>query len=212
MKTSSNVPTAYDMLTVKQRRYVELRLEGKQPKEAASAAGFSAGRAMNHAYNALERHPAIKAILREAGRSALRKLCLTREHVLHGLLDAVDTAASSTELTNAWKEIGRVIGAYEPEKVQIDVNHIVPETLRTMPIQELAALADLQGIFDGEFIVRDEEALDDPEEGGSFSGGSDHYAGDDPGDESSAEPASDWRGRIPLPARESVQDGAADGG
>jgi hypothetical protein len=155
---TTKATTAYDMLDPRQRQYVALRLEGRAPRDAALSAGYSDDYARNHAYNLLERHPVIKVILRETGRAALKNLCLTREHVLHGLMDAVDTSATATELTNAWREIGKVIGAYEPQKVQIDINDVTPDELRTMPLVELAALADMQGIFDGEFRVVNDDA------------------------------------------------------
>lgn len=150
---SASVQSAYDMLEPRQRKYVEARLNGLEPRAAARSAGYSASYAGNLVYSTLERNPVIKVILRESGRAALKNLCLTRESVLHGLMDAVDTSATATELTNAWREIGRVIGAYEPEKIQIDVNNIAPDELRTMPLHELAALADMQGVFDGEFRI-----------------------------------------------------------
>lgn len=152
---TTKATTAYDMLDPRQRKYVSVRLEGQSPRDAALSAGYSVEYAKNHAYNLLERHPVIKVILRETGRAALKNLCLTREHVLHGLMDAVDTSATATELTNAWREIGKVIGAYEPQKIQVDINDMTPDELRTMPLVELAALADMQGIFDGEFRVID---------------------------------------------------------
>lgn len=150
---------SYQALNEGQRRYVENRLKGQPPLDAALAAGYSESYAKTKT-TLLERHPVVKTILREAGRSALRELCLTREHVLHGLMDAVDGAATATELTNAWREIGRVIGAYEPDKVQIDVNNVVADDLRTMSVEELAALADMQGVIEGSYRkVGEEENL-----------------------------------------------------
>jgi hypothetical protein len=35
---------------------------------------------------------------------------------------------------------------------------VTPDELRTMPLVELAALADMQGIFDGEFRVVNDDA------------------------------------------------------
>ena len=147
----------YEGLNKRQRAYVEHRMTGLSPKEAAKAAGFSPSYTSQFATTHLERHPRIKVILREAGRHALKKLALTREDVLHGLMDAVDTAATATELTNAWREIGRLIGAYEPEKVTVTIEDMAGENLQTMSVQELAAIADMQRVFDGEFT-----RVDDP--------------------------------------------------
>lgn len=106
----------------------------------------------------MERHPAIRAIIRASTKQAMKELALTRQDVLQGLLDAVDLAATSTELTAAWREIGKVIGAYEPQKVQIDVHHVTSEQLRDMSTHELAVLANMQGVIDGEYTVEDDEA------------------------------------------------------
>jgi len=143
----------YEGLNTRQRAYVEHRLKGLAPKAAATAAGFSPSYVTTQTNNHLERHPRIKVILREMGKRALKKLALTRDDVLHGLMDAVDSAATATELTNAWREIGKVIGAYEPEKVVVSLEDLGGDALESMSVQELAAIADMQNIFDGEFSV-----------------------------------------------------------
>jgi hypothetical protein len=204
MTLSTKAQTAYDMLDSRQRKYVDERLKGNPPRDAALSAGYSEQTAINRAYELLERHPVIKVVLRETGRAALKNLCLTREHVLHGLMDAVDHAATATELTNAWREIGRVIGAYEPEKVQIDISALAPEELRTMPLSELAALADMQGVFDGTFrIVNEAEAA---EEGV----GAERQGQEAEGLQGSVE-EEHWRGPVAGAADGPVRHGEADG-
>jgi hypothetical protein len=149
----------YEGLNTRQRAYVEHRLKGLAPKPAAAAAGFSPSYVSQQTMNHLERHPRIKVILREMGKRALKRLALTRDDVLHGLMDAVDGAATSTELTNAWREIGKVIGAYEPEKIKISLEDMGGEDLQSMSVQELAAIADMQNVFEGEFSVEEPEPV-----------------------------------------------------
>lgn len=150
----------YEGLNARQRAYVEHRLKGLAPKPAAAAAGFSPSYVSQQAMNHLERHPRIKVILREMGKRALKRLALTRDDVLHGLLDAVDGAATATELTNAWREIGKVIGAYEPEKVKISLEDMGGEDLQSLSVQELAAIADMQNIFEGEFSIEERSGVE----------------------------------------------------
>ena len=147
----------YDDLTPSQRTYMELRCAGKSAYDAAIGAGYAESFARK-APAALERHPVIRTAIRASTQKAMKELALSRQDVLQGLLDAVDLAATSTELTAAWREIGKVIGAYEPQKVQIDVHHVTSEQLRDMTTQELAVLANMQGVIDGEYTVDDEEA------------------------------------------------------
>lgn len=147
-----------DELTPAQRSYLENRLKGMNIKESALNAGYSPTFAHTSARTVLEKHPLVKMAMRAANQQAMKELSLTRQHVLQGLLDAVDLAATSTELTGAWREIGKLIGAYEPERVQIDVNHVTSDQLRDMSVQELAALANMQGVIEGEYTSEDTQA------------------------------------------------------
>jgi hypothetical protein len=100
---------------------------------------------------ALETDLRIKDAMLAANRLRQYERRLTRDDVLAGFLDAVGMAATATELVGAWREIGRVIGAYEPSKVNITVTH--QQQLKEMGDQELAQLASI----DGEFEVLDFE-------------------------------------------------------
>jgi len=144
-------------LTDKQRAYVEARLRGATVLEAGAEAGYTMTE--NNLRTHLERNPKIKVILREANRVAAAKLSLTREDVLQGFLDAVEAAGSSQDLTAAWREIGRVLGVYEPTKVEVDVNAMTQAQLQELSTQDLAALAGAHGLFiEGEFSREEEDA------------------------------------------------------
>jgi len=124
-------------LTPKQRIYVESRIAGMTVGQSAAAAGFK-----NHSN--LESNPRIAQILLHANKQALTRLTLNREDVLSGFMDAVNAAASSTELVMAWREIGKVIGAYEPEvKIQVSVD-LTAERIASMGDDALLRLSGME--------------------------------------------------------------------
>lgn len=123
-------------LTTEQRAYTEHRAKGLGPEAAARAAGYEGEKS----HLALEKHPRIQRILQSTAREALSRLSFSRDDVLAGLMDAVHAAANSTELTGAWREIGKMIGAYEPEVVK-HKHEITKEHLQVLSEEELIALA-----------------------------------------------------------------------
>ena len=153
--------TLMDELTDRQRAYVEHRLEGLSVAEAGRLAGYTMEEAALRCH--VERHPKIKVILRESNRAAVKKLQLGREDVLQGLLDAVDAAGGSQDLTTAWREIGRVLGVYEPQRVQVDVAAMTQAQLQELSTEELVTLAGMQGAFiEGEFTKDGKEESHEP--------------------------------------------------
>lgn len=121
--------------TVKQRLYVEARVAGLNKSASLRAAG-AAEKATSREY---ENHPRVKAILQAVNREAMNKLTVTRKEVLEGLMDSVNAAATSTEMTMAWREIGKLVGAYEPEVVRHETTPNA-ERLRRMTDRELLEL------------------------------------------------------------------------
>lgn len=92
--------------------------------EAARQAGYSAKTARQMAAENLSKPAVIHEIQRlQAENSA--KLELTREDVLNGLLEAVKLAkdqANPAALVSAWREIGRIIGCYQPEVKRVELS------------------------------------------------------------------------------------------
>lgn len=142
-------------LTKQQRLFVEARLTGLNIHQAGIAAGVAVAEV--NAYR-LEKHPGVRAALTAASRMATEKMDLTRDDVLRGLQDAVVAAATSAELTAAWREIGKVIGAYEPEKHEhiLRLEDLTLERLQSLPASELAKMAE-GNLFT---IQRDDDPLD----------------------------------------------------
>jgi len=136
-------------LTDQQRRYVEARAQGLSTHASATFAGVD-----DHHRSAMERHPRVKKILQETARFALRRLAVSREDVLDGFMDAVHASQTSTELTAAWREIGRLVGAYEPEQVKHTHIHKTAEQMEQLSDEELLKMADQEGFtLDGEYEV-----------------------------------------------------------
>jgi hypothetical protein len=131
-----------DELTPKQRAYVEARLNGMSPPDAATAADIAGG--YRNAWN-YENHPKVKPIIQAANQYAVDRYNVTRDDVVSGLMDAVTAAGSSTELTQAWREIGKLLGHYESEKIEIhhSVENMTLNKLETLSEKELLQLAEM---------------------------------------------------------------------
>ncbi len=64
----------------------------------------------------LENHPVVKPYVQRLRQ----ELEITKEDVLAGMMDCVYSAGNATELLLAWREIGRIIGAYAPSIVKLE--------------------------------------------------------------------------------------------
>lgn len=131
-------------LSVKQQQFLTHRLAGMTIDEASKRLGWSLSMGKQMSTN-----PLLKRYMQVATRRAVRRTMLTREDVIHGLLDAVDSAGSSADLTQAWREIGRLIGAYEPEKVDVTVTvaDLDPQRLSSMSTHELLKMTQVDGVY-----------------------------------------------------------------
>ena len=154
-------------LTPKQQLYLENRIQGLSVKAAASAAGYMAD--SSRVYKDLENHPRIKYLLHEATKQAFQKITVTRSDVIAGFMDAVNAAQSSTELVMAWRELGKIIGAYEPEVKIVKHVDITAEKIRNMKDEDLLTMAEMESyllpdveedIIDGEYVEIDDEHVE----------------------------------------------------
>lgn len=153
-------------MTAKQQAYCTARLEGCDENQAKQIAGYDR---RGHP----EAHPKIARYIALSTKSALRNNVVNREDVIRGLLDAVDSAGTSMELTQAWREIGRVIGAYAPEKFEVNtkVEDLTAKRLAEMKTEELITLTQRNGVYEvdlaedpsGEEYAAFREALREPE-------------------------------------------------
>ena len=129
-------------LNAKQRLFLENRLQGMPVKVAAAAAGYSAD--TSRVYKDLEEHPRIKRLMLQATKDAMRQITVTRTDVIQGFMDAVNAAQSSTELVMAWRELGKLVGAYEPEVKIVKHVDVTAEKVRSMKDEDLLAMSAME--------------------------------------------------------------------
>lgn len=148
--------TALADLSEKQRAYVECRLQGMTKLASGRAAGYAQPEV--NAYR-VERHPAVAAALRKAAEATAERVDLKREDIVRGMQDAIHSAATATELVAAWREIGKLVGAYEPAKVDLNVrlDQMTVAQLQRMPTEQLIELSK----GDGYLVQGDEDPNDE---------------------------------------------------
>lgn len=143
LRAQKQYHNASQTLSQAEQRYVEARAEGTPPVPSTKIAGLSPEKARN-----LDNDPRIRACLDALNRLNAFDRELTRDDVLQGFYEATQMAANASELTAAWREIGKVVGAYEPRKLEISVND--RQQLRELSDDELQQ--QLSGeVIDGEY-------------------------------------------------------------
>lgn len=122
-------------LPPRHRRYAEARGSGAGLSQASRAAGYASPQAARTAAIS----PEVARVSALIGRGIARRIVITKADVVQGMLDAVHIAADAQELVGAWREIGRLIGAYEPERIEVSVRTV--EQLRRADDRTLQHLA-----------------------------------------------------------------------
>lgn len=111
-------------LTPRQQKFVTHYLVTGNSSEAARLAGYSENTAGQIGYENLKK-PEVIAVIQRLQAENAAKLELSRQDVLNGLLEAVELArqqANPAALVSAWREIGRVIGCYQPEVKRVELS------------------------------------------------------------------------------------------
>ena len=135
-----------------ERLYIQARVYGSVPVAAARIAGYDDP---ERACLQLETHPMVAEGIRRLLRAERHLDHIDRNTVLNGLLDAVNMAATATELTMAWREIGKLTGVYEAKKVDVTVNG--KKAVRELSESQLVEVA-----FEGEFeVIEFDEKFED---------------------------------------------------
>jgi len=126
----------YTELTIGQRNYVEARLQGLSTAAALRASGVIAQA------STMEKNPKVRAAIRYLIKESTKSVTeLTKSDVLTGMMDAVNAAATASELVMAWREIGKLLGAYEPERKILEIRDYSADELKTLSDRDLAKLA-----------------------------------------------------------------------
>lgn len=142
------------VLTEKQDAYVEGVLQGKTKQQALKDAGYSEkGRGA-----VVEKSADVVAALAQARSELATSTKTTREDVL-GMFkrayDLAELAAEPSSMVSAAKEIGKMLGFYEPEtiKVQLSMGQArLQEKFVMMSDEDLLEIAQGKAkIIDGEF-------------------------------------------------------------
>ena len=127
----------YTSCSIRQRQYIEARMQGLTQSAACRAIGAPTTNATN-----FEKHPKVKAAIRYLIKESAKSVEeLTKSDVLTGMLDAVDASATASELVMAWREIGKLLGVYEPERKIMEVHDYTKDELKTLSDKDLLQLA-----------------------------------------------------------------------
>ena len=83
--------------------------------------------------------------VQEAVRVLQENLGLTREDIIAGMLDAVHASQTSIELISAWREVGRLIGAYAPQRLRVEHTHNVDALMQQINVMSETDLLRIAG-------------------------------------------------------------------
>jgi hypothetical protein len=141
------------VVTEKQDAYIEARLDGKSKVESAKIAGYSLnGEAQ------IEKSADVRAALQQARTELSSATQIKRADVIEMLKEAYDMAKLAAEpaaMTGAAKEIGKMLGFYEPETIKIEhgrSTNSIQRKLMTMSDEELMEIAEgTAKVIDGDF-------------------------------------------------------------
>jgi phage terminase small subunit len=142
-------------LTEKQKKYVEKRLDGESQAKSALIAGYS-----DHpsACTTPEKSEKVKQALALARSELSSATQIKRADVIEMLMEAYDMAklgAEASSMVAAAREIGKMLGFYEPETVKLELTGDQAQLqtrLRTLTDEELLQIAQGQAkVIEGEF-------------------------------------------------------------
>lgn len=115
LQTQNQEPSQAEMM------YAELRVLYRQDHRTAVRAAAAVGDLRG---STSEEVLMFRRTVRTAMQIARDKLAssvgVTKQDVVQGLLNAVAVAASSKDLVEAWRELGRLLGYYEETKIRIE--------------------------------------------------------------------------------------------
>ena len=142
-------------LTNKQLIAVQLYVAGATKSEACRKAGYADPTEMDRLF----KNPKVLLEIDKMRAMSRKELSIEVKDVIEGLMEAVHIATNAMEMVAAWREIGRILGAYEhAKKIEIDVSQKVEHIHHTKQLErmsdaDLAQLAELgeDFVIDGEF-------------------------------------------------------------
>ena len=111
-------------LTPRQAAFIPEFLATGNATASAVAAGFSV-RGASVAGTRMLRNVSVQEALQAHQSADAARLCLRREDVLAGLLEAAEMAklmADPAGMVCAWKQVGLLMGYFSPERIKVDMN------------------------------------------------------------------------------------------
>ena len=158
MAQDLNVLDPVDHLNAKEHAFVENIAMGLNPSRAAANAGYGAVRTKGPA---LMRTDRVRDAIHKRRGELRETFRVKREDVLIGFQEAIKDAkllSDPTAQIAGWREIGRMLGFYEPERKIIELSDHVPtavQQLQEISTSELLELAGPSTTIDGEFTLLD---------------------------------------------------------
>lgn len=143
LQAEQAVQLAWNEMDRYMQTYVESRMRGMPPYPAARMAGYQNPGSKS---KELEMDPRVTQYMRAQNIAKLHEQEITRQDVLNGLMDATRMATTATELVTAWREIGRLVGAYEPTKHEVTITD--QRQLQEMSDEQLQKLAAIDADFE----------------------------------------------------------------
>ena len=132
-------------LTEMQRMFVHHLVHDKLNQTAAARqAGFNQPGTSAHA---LMRNPKVIAAIAEERAEYARASGMTKQKVVEGFSEAIDLArikADPIAMIAGWREIGKMCGFYEPQKIDVRVSVTDYGRLTDQELQEMIAKATLE--------------------------------------------------------------------
>ncbi len=142
------------VLTDKQKKYVEGRLDGKSKREAALQAGYTEASVTTIT---AERSEDVKKALAEARSELSDATQIKRADVVEMFQEAYKMSkkmAEPSSMVAAAREIGRMLGFYEPETIKLEMTDnqkTLQNKLMTMSTEQLLELAAKNTLIEGEY-------------------------------------------------------------
>lgn len=147
---------ALDGLTDRERLFVEARLKGMSKTAACAAAGVNKTDATT-----IDTLPHVARALKAGREQSVKDTQVTRERLVEMFLEAYRSAETATEMVAATRELGRLLGHYEAQKVAVthELKQVRADQLKTLTVAELERLARGEGVLEGEFFELQDRAL-----------------------------------------------------
>jgi phage terminase small subunit len=145
---------AGDTLSLEEEAYADARARGLPPKQAARAACIPIQEAKEY-----EKQPNVVYMINTRRKLLREEARITRDDVIDGFMEAIRQAKllgdPSTQIAG-WREIGKMLGYYEPERRVIQLSDRREEALAQLQAadtEQLLRLVGPDGVIEAEFDV-----------------------------------------------------------